>query len=331
MRTSKYSTPITNCKKNQGLDSVKAIKKAQEIVLYCSDAYEEAHMYSLVIVGSQSVADYRWAYNSMAEKLRDFGFKAEFFGAIEHEEEKGGLHCHCYFIIECVDANPAGVKRVSKAGTAKVVKIMSTQTDSWFKKTLAKRGMSFHISEPQNEVHRTRLGKKPMYARPTLKGGRLADCLTWSSYPYKKRSKAEAKKKSREIYFFSEFEANKAKRNLKGNEIKEVITETPELSPIGSLLGANQEAASSTAALVDARQSADRSEEARSETGTRTDNERYSAYGASPYYERIEMTPTQRFLASLYERCVDADMDTEQVRRYLLSQGVVKTPRTSRL
>lgn len=38
------------------------------------------------------------------------------------------------------------------------------------------------------------------------------------------------------------------------------------------------------------------------------------------------MTPAQRYLASLYERCVDTDMDTEQVRRYLLDRGIRKTP-----
>ena len=218
MRVSKYSTAVTNCEKNQGLHSAKAIKKAQDIVLYCADTYAEAHMYHMVVVGSQSVADYRWAYNTLADKMRDFGFKVEFFGALEYEEEKGGLHAHIFFIIECVNANPAGVKRTSKSGNTKVVKIMSTEKDSWLKKTLAKRGMSFHFAEPKNEVHRTKSGNMPLYARPTLKGGRLADCLIWSSYPFKVRSKASVP--SREIYFFSEFDANKKK------EIKENTNET---------------------------------------------------------------------------------------------------------
>lgn len=319
-RRSKYSTAITNYAQNEGLDSVKAIKKAQDIVLYCADTYEEAHMYSLVIVGSQSVADYRWAYNTLADKLRDFGFDIEFFGALEHAEDKGGLHCHVYYIIECVHANPAGVKRVSATGNTKVVKIMSTESDSWLKKTLAKRGMSFHISEPQNEVHRTRTGTMPMYARPTLRGGRLADCLVWSSYPYKVRSKAGAKAKTREIYFFSEFEANKAKRELKGNEIETVATAQSEAST-------SQSPASSTSeAMVCTGQPANGSEEAGSQGSPSP--ERYGSSRASPDYEDSEMklTPAQRYVGMLYERAVDLGLDVDAVRRYLLEHGVVRTP-----
>jgi hypothetical protein len=38
------------------------------------------------------------------------------------------------------------------------------------------------------------------------------------------------------------------------------------------------------------------------------------------------MTPAQRYIASLYEQAVDADMDVDEVRNYLRSQGVLRTP-----
>jgi hypothetical protein len=38
------------------------------------------------------------------------------------------------------------------------------------------------------------------------------------------------------------------------------------------------------------------------------------------------MTPAQKYIASLYEHCVDKDMDVDEVRRYLLTQGVLRTP-----
>lgn len=337
MRTSKYSTAITNCEKNQGLHSVKAIRKAQDIVLHCADTYAEAHMYHTVIVGSQSVADYRWAYNSLVDKLRDFGFQVEFFGALEMAEDKGGLHCHIFLIIECAHANPAGVKRTSKTGNTKVVKIMSTEKDSWLKKTLAKRGMTFHFSEPKNEIHRTRTGKMPMHARPTLKGGRLADCLQWSSYPYKVRSKENVP--SREIYFFSTFDANKAKqRNSTKEETNEEQFETtPDASseaysPAGphasQRISSTDDGYSGDKALVHAGQSAHGNEEARSEIKASTEAQRYSDGRASPYYERTEvmLTASQKFLASLYEQAVDQGLDVDAMRKYLLERGVKRTP-----
>ena len=38
------------------------------------------------------------------------------------------------------------------------------------------------------------------------------------------------------------------------------------------------------------------------------------------------MTPAQKYIASLYEQAVDACLDTNQVRRYLLDRGVLRTP-----
>jgi len=38
------------------------------------------------------------------------------------------------------------------------------------------------------------------------------------------------------------------------------------------------------------------------------------------------MTPAQRYVASRYEEAVDADLDIDEVRRYLLEHGIVRTP-----
>lgn len=38
------------------------------------------------------------------------------------------------------------------------------------------------------------------------------------------------------------------------------------------------------------------------------------------------MTTTQSYLCTLYERCVDEDMDVEAIRLYLLDEGIRKTP-----
>ena len=38
------------------------------------------------------------------------------------------------------------------------------------------------------------------------------------------------------------------------------------------------------------------------------------------------MTALQRYIAGLYERCVDAGLDVEATRLYLASRGVLRTP-----
>lgn len=38
------------------------------------------------------------------------------------------------------------------------------------------------------------------------------------------------------------------------------------------------------------------------------------------------MTPALRYVAGLYESCIDRDLDTEAVRLYLLSRGVARSP-----
>jgi hypothetical protein len=40
----------------------------------------------------------------------------------------------------------------------------------------------------------------------------------------------------------------------------------------------------------------------------------------------MTLTGAQRYVAGLYEEAVDLDLDVEEVRRYLLERGVVKTP-----
>ena len=40
----------------------------------------------------------------------------------------------------------------------------------------------------------------------------------------------------------------------------------------------------------------------------------------------MKLTTTQSYLCTLYERCVDEDMDVEAIRLYLLDEGIRKTP-----
>lgn len=40
----------------------------------------------------------------------------------------------------------------------------------------------------------------------------------------------------------------------------------------------------------------------------------------------MTLTTAQKYVGMLYERAVDLDLDLDEVRRYLLEHGVVRTP-----
>jgi hypothetical protein len=40
----------------------------------------------------------------------------------------------------------------------------------------------------------------------------------------------------------------------------------------------------------------------------------------------MTLTAAQKYLASLYEEAIDLDLDTDQIRRYLLDRGVKRIP-----
>lgn len=191
--TSKKTTAILNA--NEGLHSARALKKAEDILLYHS--YENPYLFSCVMTGSQSIAVYKSAVKEIVRRLRAHGCPTEYFGALEFAEDKGGLHCHVYFLCEAKDKYPGTILKIGD--------------DSKLQKMMKKKGLNpLHISKPENAVHHGRLGSRPFYARPVLQGGRLADCLQWISYLYKNRSKDGVD--AREKYFYSEFKANSMKR-----------------------------------------------------------------------------------------------------------------------
>jgi hypothetical protein len=71
-------------------------------------------------------------------------------------------------------------------------------------------------------------GKSQFFARLTEHDGKLADCLERIEYLYKNRSKENVP--CREIYFNSNFEANKAKRVAKKKPAPEAVPAPAEIA-----------------------------------------------------------------------------------------------------
>jgi hypothetical protein len=199
-KKSKYATVVTEAERNEGIHGTRQLKQAQDLLL--SQPYKSPVLFHFVLTGSDSISVYQKTINAIARKLRTHECLCEYFGAYELDNEDEtdgkGLHAHCYFLIETATVLPYG--------------ILNIKDGSWLHKLTTKNKLNrIHIAKPKNAVHRP-LGSNPLYARPTLQRGRLADCCDWISYAYKTRSKEGVP--SREKYFNSEF-----KGKLKANTL----------------------------------------------------------------------------------------------------------------
>jgi hypothetical protein len=315
---------------NGGLESARALSHARNVLL--SHDLKQPVLYHLVLTGSQSIPVYQGVIKSLMRRIRNHGCRLEYFGAYENDEKKG-MHAHCYILIE------TGRRKTP-------FKLLDVNDGEYLHKLAERHGLvnekgktqRIHVSKPKNAMH-----EGQFFARPT-KGEKLDNCLCWIEYPYKQRSKDGIP--AREKFFNSEFKANKSKRasemqqyyapatpaaptqqeNEGTNEDR--TTEKPETnSALGS--PANQEGNStSDKALVCPGQPTSPGEEARSQQEASLHDERDNGTRASPSDQGLEMmlTASQKYLVSLYEQAVDASLDLDEMRRYLLAKGVVKTP-----
>jgi hypothetical protein len=312
------NSPILDA--NGGLDSVRALNHARNVLL--NHDLKQPVLYHLVLTGSQSIPVYQATIKSLIRRVRNHGCRLEYFGAYENDEEKG-MHAHVFILIETSKKTP--------------FKLLNVNDGEYLHKLADRHGLTrrVHVSKPKHPMHGGQF-----FARPAP-GEQLENCLAWIGYAFKQRSKDGIP--AREKYFNSEFKANKVKRSIEmqqyyapdapavqlqqpnESEYETSPTEAPEARNEASKPASTDESRKS---LVDAGQRTSASEDARSQQEASLYDERDNGTGVSPYYERPEMilTASQKYLAGLYEQAVDADLDTDQIRRYLLGKGVVKTP-----
>jgi len=173
---------------NGGLHSSRALDTAHAILTHHD--LKQPVLYHLVLTGGQ-IANYQATIKALVRRLRNYGCRCEYFGAYEVARDKGGIHAHCFIVIETSKKPP--------------FKIMSIADGDYLTKLASKNKINpIHIAKPQNPMH-----AGEFFARPVVAGGKLANCLAWVTYAYKERSKADVAR--RETYFNSEFYANNAK------------------------------------------------------------------------------------------------------------------------
>lgn len=290
---------------NDGLHSKRRLNTIQQV--FKTHDLKDAVLYHIILSGSQDKAVYQATMKALIRHIRT-KCRAEYMNAYEVGEEKGGLHSHMFVIIETSEHFPSDLLDVREGGwIARRVKRKAKEAkEAGLDKTL-----SIRIEPPKNRMH-----GGAMFARMNTPA-KLENCINWATYQLKPRSKEGVP--GRETYSGSEFISNIAKREAKRQKYRDALTKSskpaptltkeendethtetkPELSPIGSLPGAKKESTStSDKVMVDARQSADRSKEARSETGSSTDDERYGVIRTSPYYERSEISCGNVVIAS---------------------------------
>lgn len=180
--TKKKETAITRFSGNQGMHSPRNWLKCKKMIT--ENTFSNARLHHLVLTKEKdasiapSEADYLYAINAIAEKLRDNKVPCEWKAAFEVDDEKG-LHLHVMLLVDAgAGGNPSWWLRYDKDG------------DNWLPTMLKAKKINFHLAPPKNVMHRTGLGKKKKYIYIPKKGGpELEDALVWCSYLYKNRSK----------------------------------------------------------------------------------------------------------------------------------------------
>ena len=337
---------------NGGVHSKRAMKKVKDRLQ--NHGMKRAILVHFVITGSQKVKVYRDTYNDIADHIRDNGSRCEYFGCLEMDEVKG-LHAHAYFVIETSKKFPH--------------KTLDVTDGAWLHKLAERRGLvnddgttrRIHIAQPQNKMHDSN-GKKQFFARLDTEA-KLANCLERVEYLYKNRSKANVP--CREIYFNSNFEANKAKRVRKVIDSpsapkaeREVVAIQSDSKPLQGDSKPSEwvgikimpephqgpfnafETHYNDKGIYEERIETDERIEAQYPTIkqgrecsslSKAASTRYEdGSGASTPHRKegieVRLTPAETYVATQYESAVDQRLDVEALRLFLLEQGIKRTP-----
>ena len=179
---------------NGGLDSVRALSTAHNILL--NHDLQRPILYHVVITGGD-IETYQAVIKKLIRRIRT-KCRAEYFGAYEVAENRGGAHAHVFILIETRHHQPFKFMDIREGGyLLKLAKAHKLQKPDG---TIS----PIHISKPKNRMHGGQMFAVPVGEEL------LADCLKWCTYEYKKRSKDGVKR--RETYFNSEFKSNTANR-----------------------------------------------------------------------------------------------------------------------
>lgn len=277
---------------NGGNHSPVNYRKAKQMLL--THPYTLGLLYHIVLTGSENRKTYRKAVELLCKELRMNGMPCRYKACYEKDKFKR-FHKHIFLLIEAKDFHPDT--------------IIHYRRGHWFTEMLAELGLGFKIAQPQDPMHEVG-GKKVNYAYvPKKASPKLDDCLVWISYLTKVRSKVGV-----EGQVYTGSTNREGKPSLPSAalpaEKEEVTVEAIEndSKPLGGDTNPSE--------WVDTKS---------------TPEPHQSPFNASETHSRdkgndLKLTPAQNYLSTLYEHAVDADMDIDAMRLYLLDQGVKRSP-----
>jgi len=285
--TKKYTNDVLAGNGNGGLHSTRRLNTLNQF--FTTHDLKQAVLYQFILSGSTK-DEYQATMKAIIRHVRT-KCRAEYIGAYEVGDEKGGLHAHAFVIIETAKHFPSDLLDVSEGQwIARRVKRKAKEA----KEAGAPQSLSIRIEPPKNPMH-----GGAMFARMNTPE-KLADAMKWASYCLKVRSKDDVP--GRETYFGSEFASNIAKREAQRQKHRDALTKST-----------NKPAASpETEDLV--------AKEVDSGVSTTTNEDKGNEMVIS------NLTPAGfTYLAKLYEQAVDQRMDVGAIHAYLTRKGVAVT------
>jgi hypothetical protein len=172
---------------------------------------KNAVLYHIILSGSQDKAVYQATMKALMRHIRT-KCRAEYMNAYEVGEEKGGLHCHMFVIIETAKHFPSD--------------LLDVREGQWIARRIKHKtmGHSIRIEPPKNAMH-----GGAMFARMNTPA-KLENCINWATYQLKPRSKDGVP--GRETYSGSEFVSNIEKREAQRQKHRDALTKSsPPAAP----------------------------------------------------------------------------------------------------
>ncbi|MGX9221279.1 hypothetical protein ACWV27_23185 [Massilia varians] len=211
MPRKKYSNDILAGNNNGGLHSRRKLNTVQQF--FNTHDLKTAILYQFILSGADR-AEYQATLKALMRHIRT-KCRAEYIGAYEVGEEKGGSHAHAFVIVETAEHFPSDLLDVREGGfIARRIKRKAKKA----KEAGLDKSLSIRIEPPKNPMH-----GGAMFAKMNTPA-KLADCIKWATYFLKVRSKEDVP--GRETYFGSEFLSNIAKREAKRQKYRDALTKS---------------------------------------------------------------------------------------------------------
>lgn len=205
MTRKKYTNSILAGNNNGGLHSTRKLNTVQQF--FNTHDLKKAILYQFILSGSDRT-EYQATLKALMRHIRT-KCRAEYIGAYEVGEEKGGIHAHAFVLVETAKHFPSDLLDVSEG--------------QFIARRIKRRKLSIRIEPPKNPMH-----GGAMFAKMNTPA-KLADCLKWATYFLKVRSKEDVT--DRETYFGSEFLSNIAKREAKRQKYRDALTKSSKSTP----------------------------------------------------------------------------------------------------